>query len=129
MKGRGALMPNRILFLVSAVLASLASSLCFPILLLPILPSIAHAADDCLAGPDKATPKGGHWRYHVERGTGRKCWYVANETATDDAAKPADAVDPDTTASAPPRPAAKVTPSLERAAATPPDRPRVMKPT
>jgi hypothetical protein len=111
-------MPNRILFLVSAVLVNLA---------LPVLPNVAYAADDCLASPNKATPAGGHWRYHLERGTGRKCWYLAGETATDDAAKP-DADDPDTTASVAPKPPTKIAPSLERAAAAPPDRPRA-KPT
>ncbi len=132
MKGRK--MSNRILFLVSAVLASL---------VLPVIPSAAHAADDCLASPDnKATPAGGHWRYHIEHGTGRKCWYLAGQTAkseqtqpdqtkADDAAaddaKPA-SDDADTTASAPPRPASKIRPSLARAAAAPPDRPRPAKP-
>src|SRR5438105_4345728 len=117
-------MPNRILLLVSAVLVNLA---------LPVVPNVAHAADDCLATPDKATPKGGHWRYHLERSTGRKCWYLANETAADDAAKPdaakPDADDPDTTGSVPPKPAVKIKPSLERAAAAPPDRPRAVKST
>ena len=125
-------MPNRILFLVSAVLASLA---------LPVIPNVAHAADDCLASPDQATPSGGHWRYHIERGTGRKCWYLAGETAASDQTKagqtkPDDAAaddgrsasdDADTTASVPPRPAAKIRPSLERAAAAP-DRPRPSRP-
>jgi hypothetical protein len=135
MKGRT--MPNRILFLVSAVLASLA----LPILALPVIPNVAYAADDCLASPDQATPSGGHWRYHIERGTGRKCWYLAEEagkasqtkadqTKSDDAA--ADdakaAPDADTTASVPPRPAMNIKPSLERAAASPPDRSRSPKP-
>jgi hypothetical protein len=116
-------MPNRILFLVSAVLASLA---------LPLVPNAARAADDCLASPDKATPSGGHWRYHLERGTGRKCWYIAGEAtrpdaAKADAAKP-DADDSDVTDSTPPKPAMKITPTLERAAASPPERPRVAKP-
>ena len=125
-------MPNRILFLVSAVLASLA---------LPMIPSAAHAADDCLASPDTATPSGGHWRYHIERGTGQKCWYLADESPKEsgkaDVAKAGaakadarpDADDTDVTDSAPPRPAMKITPSLERAAASAPDRPRVAKPT
>jgi hypothetical protein len=129
-------MPNRILFLVSAVLASLALAA----LALPVIPNAAHA-DDCLASPDKATPAGGHWRYHIERGTGRKCWYLAGETAnsdqtksdqtkSDDAAaddaKPA-SDDADTRASVPPRPAMNIKPSLERAASSPPDRPRPAK--
>jgi hypothetical protein len=116
-------MPNRILFLVSAMLASLA---------LPVVPNLARAADNCLTSPDKATPSGGHWRYHLERGTGRKCWYLADEAANTeatkaDAGKP-DTDDPDATGSVPPRPAAKIVPSLERAAASPPDRPRATKP-
>lgn len=134
MKGRT--MPNRILFLVSAVLASLVLALA-----LPVIPNAAHAADDCLPSPDKATPSGGHWRYHIERGTGRKCWYLAGETAKSnqtkaDQAKSDDATaddvkpasdDADTAASAPPRPAMNIKPSLERAAASPPDRPRPAK--
>ncbi len=134
-------MPNRILFLVSAVLASLS---------LPVIPGVAHAADDCLASPDKATPPGGHWRYHIERGTGRKCWYLAGETAKTDSSK-ADATrtddataddskaatpeaaksnddNADATAGVPPKPPVKIKPSLERAAASPPDRPRPAKP-
>lgn len=110
-------MPNQILFLVSAMLASLA---------LLSIPNVARAADDCLANPDKATPAGGHWRYHIERGTGRKCWYVANEGAQAEPAKP-DADEADVTGSVPPKPAMKITPSLERAAASPPDRPRATK--
>ena len=55
-------MPNRILFLVSAMLASLALS---------VLPTVARA-DDCLTSPGKGASAGGHWRYHVERGSGRK---------------------------------------------------------
>src|SRR5579864_8934680 len=84
---KGRTMPNRILFFVSAVLASLA----LPILALPVIPNAAHAADDCLASPDKATPAGGHWRYHIERGTGRKCWYLAGETTKSDQTKADDA--------------------------------------
>jgi len=106
------------LFLVSAVLASLA---------LPTLPTIARAADDCLTGPNKATPAGGHWRYHLERGTGRKCWYLGDEAAKADVDK-ADSEDSGVTNSTPPTPAMKVMPSLERAAASPPDKPRATKP-
>jgi len=114
-------MPNRILFLVSAMLASLA---------LPVLPTVAHAADDCLTSP--TTAAGGHWKYHLERGTGRKCWYLVGATPTDDAASAdtakqdadADGRNIDTTANAPPKPAAKVAPSLEAAASSPPERPR-----
>ena len=120
---KGAFMPNRILFLVSAMLASLS----LLVLALLSIPNVARAADDCLANPDKATPAGGHWRYHIERGTGRKCWYVANEGAQAEPAKP-DTDEADVADSIPPKPAVKITPSLERAAASPPDRPRAAKP-
>jgi hypothetical protein len=119
---KGALsMPNRILLCVSAMLSSLVLFATF---------DVARAADDCLTGPNKATPQGGHWYYHIERGTGRKCWYLGEETAKTSAAKSeatspdaetADTADADATEPAPVRPAAKITPSLERAAA---DRPR-----
>jgi len=41
----------------------------------------AHAADDCLAGPKSTTPQGSHWYYHLEKGTGRKCWYLGSQGA------------------------------------------------
>jgi hypothetical protein len=122
-------MPNRILFLVSAMLASFVTSLVTSL----ALPTVARAADDCLTSPTKATS--GHWRYHLERGTGRKCWYLAGATSMDDAAKAdptapdADGRTSDTTASVPPKPAAKIVPSLEAAASSPPDRSRAAKPT
>src|SRR5438552_2628925 len=106
-------MPNRILFFVSVMLASLA---------LPAIPHVARAADDdCLTSPNKATPAGGHWRYHLERGTARKCWYLANQAEKSDAAQTDDAE------ADPPTPATKITPSLERAAASSPDRPVAAK--
>lgn len=39
----------------------------------------AHAADECLSGPKASTPAGGHWYYRIEKGTKRKCWYLADE--------------------------------------------------
>lgn len=41
----------------------------------------APAADECLAAPKAATPKGAHWYYRIEKGTKRKCWYLADEVA------------------------------------------------
>lgn len=35
-----------------------------------------QTADKCLTSPGEKTPPGGHWRYRIERGTGRQCWYV-----------------------------------------------------
>jgi hypothetical protein len=37
---------------------------------------VAHAADNCLAGPKGAAPKGSHWYYRIDRATKRNCWYV-----------------------------------------------------
>jgi hypothetical protein len=36
----------------------------------------AFAADDCLAGPSRAPAPGGHWYYHFDRFSDRKCWYL-----------------------------------------------------
>jgi hypothetical protein len=35
------------------------------------------AADDCLAGPNRAPAPGGHWYFHLDRANNRKCWYLA----------------------------------------------------
>ena len=37
------------------------------------------AQDECLSGPKGATPAGAHWYYRIEKGTKRKCWYLADE--------------------------------------------------
>lgn len=50
----------------------------------------AHADDSCLSGPQGATPAGRHWRYHIEAGTKRHCWYLGDahgKTAQAPAAK------------------------------------------
>jgi hypothetical protein len=39
-------------------------------------PADAASADACLAAPNSATPRGGHWYYHIDRATRRKCWYL-----------------------------------------------------
>jgi|GEM_PF-2079174 len=33
-------------------------------------------AEDCLAGPNGASPAGKHWYYRIDRATHRKCWYL-----------------------------------------------------
>jgi hypothetical protein len=45
----------------------------------------ANATDDCLTEPSGPTTQGKHWYYHIERGTGRHCWYQRgqDDTATD----------------------------------------------
>ena len=43
------------------------------------VPRAASAADECLTEPKGPTPAGKHWRYHIERGTGRHCWYLRSQ--------------------------------------------------
>ncbi len=38
------------------------------------------AADTCLTAPKDKTPAGSRWRYRLERGTGRQCWYLKDES-------------------------------------------------
>ena len=38
-------------------------------------PGRALAASDCLEQPNRA--QSGHWYYHLDRTSGRKCWYVS----------------------------------------------------
>jgi hypothetical protein len=71
----------------------------------------ARAADECLSAPKGATPAGAHWYYRVEKGTKRKCWYLADEVAragNKAAAAPAsDAAMPTTTPAKPKAKAAR----------------------
>jgi hypothetical protein len=67
------------------------------------------AADSCQTSPKGAAPQGKHWYYHLERSSGRKCWYLGQaglKTTTSSAAKhkSAPAADSDATASPPPAP-------------------------
>jgi F0F1-type ATP synthase membrane subunit c/vacuolar-type H+-ATPase subunit K len=63
---------------------------------LTLVPSPPAQAEECLSAPKAATPAGGHWRYRVERGTKRHCWYLAEKArTTPDAAA---AAEPSTTA-------------------------------
>ncbi len=41
----------------------------------------AFAADDCLAGPDRPPAPGGHWYYHLDHASDRKCWYLVEPVA------------------------------------------------
>lgn len=40
------------------------------------VPANTARADDCLAAPNSAAPKGSHWYYHTDRAKGRKCWFL-----------------------------------------------------
>lgn len=67
---------------------------------LAAIPTGARAADECLTAPKGATPAGAHWYYRLEKGTKRKCWYLADEVSkatrtTSSAATPA-AASPET---------------------------------
>jgi hypothetical protein len=48
----------------------------------------ALAADDCLAAPNRPLAPGGHWYYHFDRASGRKCWYLAGPAGPAPAARP-----------------------------------------
>lgn len=65
-------MSYRVAKFASAILASVLANVALP----AISYSAAPAADDCLSGPKDPTPQGGHWFYHIERGTKRHCWYL-----------------------------------------------------
>ncbi len=47
----------------------------------------ARAADDCLTGPNRRPGPGGHWYFHLDRATDRKCWYLVEATARAPAAE------------------------------------------
>src|SRR5690242_7366548 len=66
------------------------------------------AADNCVTVPTDQTPQGQHWYYHIERGTGRHCWYL--RAGDDKSART------ETPATAPPDP------SAPRRAEAPPSR-------
>ena len=58
--------------LVSTItVASLAAAL-------SVVPT-GEAAEECVAKPASTAPRGSHWYYRLERGTGRRCWYLGAE--------------------------------------------------
>ncbi|QPF87690.1 hypothetical protein IC762_15955 [Bradyrhizobium genosp. L] len=68
-------------------------------------PADTKTADNCLPGPKGAAPAGSHWRYHLDRATKSKCWYLgeakgnaAVKTATAQQQQAAPAPAPETTA-------------------------------
>src|SRR4029077_12117171 len=45
--------------------------------------SAASPADaDCLTKPSGQTASGNHWYYHLDRASGRRCWYQRPESGT-----------------------------------------------
>ncbi|CAN5519301.1 hypothetical protein BH10PSE11_BH10PSE11_27940 [soil metagenome] len=76
--------------------------------------SAANAADECLSAPKATTPAGAHWYYRIEKGTKRKCWYLADEGAkTNKAAAAAPAPTSSDTAEQDAPPPTKITPSAK----------------
>jgi hypothetical protein len=41
-----------------------------------LLAQPTYAADDCLAAPNRAPAPGGHWYFHHDHASDRKCWYL-----------------------------------------------------
>jgi hypothetical protein len=39
----------------------------------------ALAAEDCIEQPNTQAPPGGHWYYHTDRATNRKCWVLRTD--------------------------------------------------
>lgn len=76
-------------------------------------PADKTTADDCLTTPGGESPQGQQWRYRIERGTQRRCWYLRDRA--DRTAQPILTTVP----------AAK---PLARAADTPAPRPPVLPP-
>ena len=68
------------------------------------LDKAAHP-DDCLAAPNSSAPQGSQWRYRLERGTHRKCWYLRDSGKAAQKAAPSEKTDtrlPTTSVQAPP---------------------------
>jgi hypothetical protein len=40
------------------------------------------AASECLDQPNRAASQSGHWLYHVDRASGRKCWHLVEADPT-----------------------------------------------
>jgi len=82
-------MKTRAAKFVAAIVASMASSA--SVLAAP--DNTQQATDKCLTSPGESAPGSGHWRYRIERGTGRHCWYLkgGGEKAARNAPEPATA--------------------------------------
>jgi len=96
-------MSNRTGIIASAVAASFVSFIS-----ITSMPANAEPAaeNECLAAPKATTPAGAHWYYRLEKGTKRKCWYLADEGAkvrqTKDITSPPIAETPTTEEGVPP---------------------------
>jgi hypothetical protein len=70
-------MPDRTAIVVSAVFASFLAGVA-----LTTVSDTARAGDDCITEPKDQPPQGGHWYYHVDLVTHRKCWHQRTEGLT-----------------------------------------------
>jgi hypothetical protein len=71
-------MSNRTAFIASAIAAGFVSFIGITTISANADPA---AESECLSAPKATTPAGAHWYYRVEKGTKRKCWYLADEGA------------------------------------------------
>ena len=70
-------MPKRETVFASAILAALV-----PAMVLSVgLHHAQGAADNCLAKPNAAPPRGSHWYYRVDQAGNRRCWFLAPQGA------------------------------------------------
>jgi hypothetical protein len=67
-------MPKRVILCVPAVFVGLFATAI-------MLSTNCATADDCLAGPNRQPAAGGHWYFHLDRGSNRKCWYLVEPGA------------------------------------------------
>jgi hypothetical protein len=91
-------MKSRAAKFLAAVIASMISSA-------NLLATAEPAADKCLTSPGESAPAGSRWRYRVERGTGRHCWFLKGgaEKAASTSSEPAAAADDEAAPPPPPR--------------------------
>ncbi|WP_424631902.1 hypothetical protein [Bradyrhizobium sp. SYSU BS000235] len=118
-------MSNRAVAPVLAVLISSLAGMALTVsaIAAPATEDKAEAsADQCLAAPKGETPKGAHWYYRLEKGTKRKCWYLADAAAkankaTASSAPPPAAAAPSVNRAPPRAPEAAIQPSVANARA------------
>jgi hypothetical protein len=98
-------MSNRSAISVAALFASILTGASFTSVT-DVHAQAAAAADNCLTAPKDKTPAGSHWRYRLERGTKRQCWYLRDENDKSARAAPQDASTDEAAESAAAEPAA-----------------------
>jgi hypothetical protein len=78
-------MRNRTAKFVSIIIAGLFAGVT---LTASLTATPASAADECLAAPKDQTPRGSHWRYHIEHPSNRHCWYLREDEPQAQTAQP-----------------------------------------